>query len=751
MTGALATTLLAACSGGQLPPDDPPPATPPPAAPSAKPPAKAKPEFESPGGMWLPRQLTEHGETLKKLGLELDPAELADPTSHPLGAVVSLGGCSASFVSSRGLIATNHHCVTGALQYNSTPKENLLESGFYASKLGDERWNGPSARVYVTRSFRDVTDTVRKGLDQIEGDLARYEEIEKRTKQLVADCEKKTANVRCDVQGFFGGGEYLLIERLEIKDVRLVYAPARSVGSFGGEIDNWMWPRHSGDFAFYRAYVGKDGTPAEYSKDNVPYEPPHHLKLPSKPLRQGDLVFVAGYPGRTSRLYTAAEVREAVDWYYPRRIALFEEYLKLIRELSQDDEELKLKATPLEHGLANALKYTKGATEGLVKGGAAKRRDDAEAQLRQWIAADESRKQSYGEVFARMDALSEKRVKTREADAALRELLFLSKMLGVALEIVRMAEERPKPDAERDPEYQKRNWEQLLAGLKGLDRRYNQKLDRALMKKAIERALRLPKDERPAFVEIIVGKGDVDEKAIDRAVDALYSGTKLEDEATRVKLFETGKLQLLKYNRDPFIQLALKLRPLVEKWEDREKEYSGAMSLVRPLYVEAVRKHADAPVAPDANSTLRVTFGTVRGYRPKPGADRYVPFTKLEQILKKDTGQKPFDSPKPLLKAIRAGEYGPYRDEELGTVPVNFLSDTDITGGNSGSATLNEKGEIVGLAFDGNYEAMASDWVFMPEITRAIHVDMRYVLWMLDAVAGADRLLEEMGAEPALP
>ena len=235
--------------------------------------------------MWIPSQLgSAHAETLKKLGLELDPAQLSDPMAYPLGAIVSLGGCSASFVSPDGLVATNHHCVTGALQYNSTPQQNLLEQGYLAKTRADEKSIGPTGRVYVTQAFKDVTFDVRKDIEAIREDQERHNEIEKRTKALLAACEKDRPTVRCEVAAYDGGAQYLLIERLQIKDVRLVYAPHEGIGNFGGEIDNWRWPRHGGDFSFYRAYVGKDGKPAEYSAENVPFKPRQHLKLATKPL-----------------------------------------------------------------------------------------------------------------------------------------------------------------------------------------------------------------------------------------------------------------------------------------------------------------------------------------------------------------------------------------------------------------------------------------------------------------------------------
>lgn len=711
--------------------------------------------FENPGGMWMPEQIAEQSSTLRSLGLELDPAALAQPTSDTLSAIVSLGGCSASFVSDDGLIATNHHCSVGALQLNSTPKENLLRDGFLAKTRAEERSAGPTARVFVTRSLRDVTKDVTDGLAAIPSDLARQKKVEERTKALVAACEKGRPELRCSVAEFFGGGGYRLIEQLEIKDVRLVFAPHEGIGNFGGEIDNWRWPRHTGDVSFLRAYVGKDGKPAAYSEANVPYKPPHHLKLASKPLAAGDLVFVAGYPAVTNRLRTASEAAEALSWSYPHKIKWCEENIALLDQISSKSEELALKARPRARGLNNQLTKMRGIVDGLSKGALLEQRTRLDADLKKWIDADPARKAAYGDVLDKIAAIVAEDRKTREADLATWQMNRLVSLVSSAQVIVRVAEERAKPDAERDPAYQERNWARIEQEQTTMQKRYDRGLDRALFKLAIQRALRVPEKERPPFIAALLDKAEPTEAAIDKALGHLYDGTALEDLAARLALLRTATTADLAKSKDPMIQLAMKLRPAQKATEDRDHAEEGALLLLRPRYVEALRKFraetapSAPPIAPDANGTLRVTYGTVRGYRPKPEAPIYRPFTTISEMLQK-TGKHPFDTPGPLLDAAKAKRFGAYVDSALGEVPIDFLSDLDITGGNSGSATLNGRGEIVGLAFDGNYEAMASDWLFMPSVTRTIHVDMRYVLWLLDAVAGGDHLIKEMGGTPSV-
>jgi len=266
-------------------------------------------------GMWLPGQTPALGDKLKAAGLELSPADLGNLKAVPLNAIVSLGGCSASFVSPEGLVATNHHCVYGSIQYNSKPGQDYLTDGFLAKTYGDELPAAPGSRIYVIEDLRDVTAVMNKGITTKLSGLDRYNRLEANRKALIAECEKQ-ANRRCDVRPYFGGQTYFLQQQLEIKDVRLVYAPAGGIGNFGGETDNWQWPRHTGDFGFYRAYVAPDGSSVPYAKENVPYKPKSWLKIADKPLREGDFVMVAGFPGVTQRHWTAAEVRHNFEQVY---------------------------------------------------------------------------------------------------------------------------------------------------------------------------------------------------------------------------------------------------------------------------------------------------------------------------------------------------------------------------------------------------------------------------------------------------
>jgi hypothetical protein len=710
-------------------------------------------QYSNPGGMWMPSQMTlpGHVEAFQKMGVKLDAKLLSDPLAAPLAAVVSLGGCSASFVSPQGLVVTNHHCVQGALQINSTPQENLVENGFLAKTMADERSAGPAQRVLVAQAFKDVTKEMRDGLDKIADPSARKEESEKRLKQQIAACEKDRPGIRCQVSSFFRGGQYMLIENLEIRDVRLVYAPARSVGVYGGEIDNWAWPRHTGDFSFYRAYVGKDGKPADYSKDNVPYQPKHHLKVSAQGVRAGDFVMVTGYPGRTSRTETALETRHDVEWFYPYLIAYLKERYKIAEDHLKAGGETAIKAGVLKQGVQNGIENREGMLKGLTSGDLLQRKIELDKKVKAWAA--QPGREAHKQAIEKLEKLLTEEMRTAHADFDRGVAISGSRLLGTALQVTRWAEERPKKDADRKPGFQDRDLPRALAGQKQFGRQYDRTLDRASFRLGLVRALKQPEAQRPWLPLLLDAKkgAKIDEALIDKTLEAWYGAQQLEDEKVRLELLEKGTLAKLKASKDPFVRAAQRIWPMYKAEEKKEDARAGELLLVMPYYADAMREVLGGLLAPDANSTLRITYGTVKSFKPASKEPVDWPFTTGAQIIAKDTGKEPFDAPKKVLDAIKAKQYGPYADPALaGELPVCFLSDLDITGGNSGSATLNDKGELVGLAFDGTLEGVASDVVFNGATTRVIHVDARYMLWMMDALDGADHLVKEMGVTPQL-
>lgn len=704
-------------------------------------------------GMWMPQQVPELAAKLRALGFKGDAKSFADLTGQPMGAVVSLGGCTASFVSPDGLIVTNHHCVTGGLQFNSTPSRNLLKDGYLAKTREEELPNGPGSRVYVTTSVTDVTAAITGNIAATATDRERYDTIQRRVKERVAACEK--GGRRCNVASFFEGLKYFEIAQMEIKDVRLVYAPADGIGVFGGETDNWRWPRHTGDWSFLRAYVGKDGKPAAYAKDNVPFHPKHWLKVSQEGIKPGDLVFVTGYPGRTQRHQTYAQVKETTEWTMPRSIRLAQEQLAIIDQLTKQDKALAIKVAGKVQGLNNGLTNQKGMLEGLVRGGSLAKKQAQEKALEAWIAADPARQKKYGDVLPALRALQAESEKTRERNAMLMTLASASNYLSSAQTLYRLSVERAKVDIDREPGYQQRDWPRIREAQDRLQRTIDPTVDKALLRWALGLAAALPTEQRITALDEAAGlkagmaKTDAD-RAIDGFLQKLFAGTQLADRNFRMGLIGKSTAELVA-TKDSFVLLAAALDPLAEANREAAKNRGGAQARLMPRYMQALLAKAGGLVAPDANSTLRVTYGTVKGVDARDGL-YYKPQTTVAGIVEKNTGEGDFDAPKVQLDAIQAlhaGKKTPYIDAALKDVPVDFLSTVDTTGGNSGSPTLNAKGELVGLLFDGTYESVASNYLFDRVKTRSIHVDARYMLWNMTEVDGATNLVREMLGSPS--
>ncbi len=699
-------------------------------------------------GMWMPQQIPDLAARLRALGFVGDAAAFADLTGQPVGAVVSLGGCTASFVSPDGLIVTNHHCVVGGLQFNSTTQRDLLTDGFLARTRDEELSNGPGSRVFVTTSVKDVTADIMGRIDATATDRQRNDTIDRRIKERVATCEK--AGLRCSVTSFFEGLKYFEIAQLEIRDVRLVYAPAEGIGVFGGETDNWRWPRQTGDWSFLRAYVGKDGKPAAYSKDNVPYKPAHWLKVSAQGAKPGELVFVVGYPGRTMRHRTYAEIKETTEWALPRSVRLAEEQLALVEKLTANNKDMAIKLAGRIQGLNNGLTNNKGVLEGLVKGGALDQKDAQEKALVAWIAATPARQKQYGDVLPAMAALQAEGEKVRERNAVMGSLSSASQYLSAAQTLYRLSVQRPKSDLDREAGYQERDWSRIRESLDRLQRSLDATADRAFLRWALGLAAALRSDQRIDPSDRAVGlraglPGTEADRAIDLYLGRLYAGTKMGDRDVRLAMIDKSTADLLASN-DSFIALASALEPLAESMRETAKNRAGAYARLRPRYMQALLAKAGGLVAPDANSTLRVTYGQVKGVDAKDGLF-YKSQTGLAGILEKQTGEGDFNAPKHQIDTIRdflKSPKGPYLDPAIKDVPVNFLSTVDTTGGNSGSPTLNARGELVGLLFDGTYESVSSDYLFDEAKTRSIHVDTRYMLWNMAEVDGATNLIKEM-------
>jgi len=691
-------------------------------------------------GMWTPQQLPEIARPLKAAGLKLDPAQLADLTGDPLGAVVSLGNCTASFVSPQGLVATNHHCAYGAVQLNSTARKNLMTTGFNAGKMADEVTAGPSARIFVLERIDDVTAQVQSAIASATAPIERTRAVETLEKRLLSACETG-GGYRCRLYSFFGGNTYRLFKYMEIRDVRLVYAPPSSIGNFGGEVDNWMWPRHAGDFSFLRAYVGKDGKPAAYSKDNVPYQPKHWLKIADQPLRAGDFVMVAGYPGSTSRYALVGEFRSTQDWLYPTVSRTYKELVAMVQAAGAKNPDVAVKYASTVRGWENTLKNFDGQLEGFRRTNALAAKQAEESAVLAWLKKQRRSGEPALAAYNTIEALNAQSAKTRERDLTVPQLG--GTLGGAAVQLYRLSIERAKPDARRESGYQQRDVAGIEAVLKQMDKRYDSGMDSQLQAYWLNRYVGLPADQRVAELDKWIGGGDA--KAVADAVARMHKSA-LGKDAERTKWLNADRATF-EASTDPAIRYAVAVMPTLLKLEEARKTRAGELLVARPAYLKALadyRKAHGKAVYPDANSSLRITFGNVTGYTKLDGS-KQAPFTVVEEIVAKTTGKEPFDTPKAAIDAIKARHYAGLEDAKLGSVPVDFLSDLDITGGNSGSPVLDAHGKLVGLAFDGNWESVASNWVFDPVMTRMISMDQRYMRWVMTVVDPAPQLLQEMG------
>ena len=686
-------------------------------------------------GQWQPHQLPQLKAELKRIGITIPAEKLSDLSKHPMSAIVSTGGCSASFVSPDGLIVTNHHCVYDAIQRNSTAANNYIANGFLAKTRGQELPAGPNMIIYVTDKLENVSERVLKNLPATMSGRERYEEVQARIKGLIAECETDKS-IRCSVPSFHRGLEYYRIRQLMIRDVRLVYAPSDMIGEFGGDVDNFEWPRQTGDFGFLRAYVGKDGRPAEPSPNNVPYKSKDFLVVSAEGLKAGDPILLAGYPGRTSRYKLPSEIRWNRDVNFPVRVTNMVADLAVIAAATKGNPAHEVRYASVVKSTNNVLKKTQGLLDGFGRKDIAAVKDVQDAEFRSWYAKQGSKAGVSPTMLSDLDKLI-------AADMALQEEEFgmsvaiNSDLLKSARTLYRLAVESQKPNEKREAGFQERDVSFIKARLTRLEQSYVGSVDQARFVASLERYGKFDtKLHAPAFAPLLPQVA---------AVPAMYAKSELADTAKRLAWL--GKTpQAFAASSDPFIELAVKLHDAAMNLENRRKEIEGNLERVIPQYMSGViawKKSQGKPVYPDANSTLRVTYGTVAPYSPRDGLVKG-PFSTVEGIVEKHTGKSPFIAPTPLLEAVKAKRYGVFKDPVLGTVPVNFLSSADTTGGNSGSAVMNKRGELIGLNFDSTYESITKDWYFDSAITRAIHVDIRYMLWVMKEIDQADNLLAEM-------
>jgi len=690
-------------------------------------------------GMWTMDQIDKLDLQKKGLKIPLNEVYNNDGTSL-FDAIVNLGGGTSEFVSPKGLILTNHHVAYGAVQRASTQGTDYLTNGFLANSF-EEEIQAPGSSAMIIDEIKDVTDEVLAAGAKIKNKVKRQRAIDVKIQEMTDAIEEGKEDVTARINVMYEGQQYLLYIYKRFDDVRIVYMPPLAIGNYGGDIDNWMWPRHTGDFAYARVYVAPDGTGRKYHEDNVPYEPKKWLKISTRDLNEGDFTMIMGYPGRTSRYRTSHSVKFNREYYYPAWLKKASDVLAILDKAGQDSPEAAMAVAGMQKGIANYEKKYGGTVASMDKYEFLKETLKNEKKFMEFVRSDRKMKKKYGKVLDKIGALYGDQIANKKKDDILTAFGYWTGTLpSVANNIYYNVKEREKSDGDRDPKFSEKD---VQRGMERLHYRYMgfyEPAQKELLKYFLNNATKLPVTTRVKGIDGILAKNNM--KA-DEFVDFAFENTKLKDAEYAKSLIDMKSNELDALD-DPIVNLIAAIYDESEVMNKRNEKFGAEVTALRKIYMQGLREMSDEAVYPDANSSFRFTYGDVEGYSPKD-AVQYAPFTTLGGAVDKDTGERPFDLPPKLKELYETRDYSNWVDPDLNDMPIAFLHTTDITNGNSGSPVLNAYGEMIGIAFDGNLEAMLSDWKFDPAIQRTISVDIRYVMFITEKYAGADYLLEEMG------
>jgi len=675
-------------------------------------------------------------------GLKVTAADIFDPGKGGLvDAIVKVGGCTGSFVSPDGLIITNHHCAFGIVQQASAPGRDYISDGFLAAATKDEM-PGPGLTIRITDSYTDVSGEVLREIPDTADFTTRSKTISRHIREIEARAETEHPGKRAEVAEMFAGKSYVLFIYTFLRDVRAVYVPPRSVGEFGGETDNWVWPRHTGDFAFVRAYVGPDGSPADYSPDNVPYTPKRFLKIDPAGVEDGDNVFILGYPGRTFRHQSASFLAYEEDVRMPYVADLYRWEISVMESAGADDPEAAIRTAGRIKSLSNTMKNYTSKLEGMTRLGLTEARRSEDSALTAFISRDPALVARYGHLLGDLEGVYNRMRQDADLSLLLEYMNRSVVMLNTATSLLDAAFELRKPDLERSSRYMERNLAATRATLGRAGGDYVEQVDEMFLREFFLDASELDANHRIGAIDERVGASNV-EGGIDEFISMAYGATRLADSAFVMGCFGMDPDSLLALD-DPFLRLAADLRPFYEAERARSLEIRGALTKLNGEYAEARSLFLKKDFIPDANSTLRMTFGSIRGYAP---ADALYaePITTIRGVMEKTTGVEPFNTPGAIIDLARRKDFGRMASRELKTLPVCLLYNLDTTGGNSGSPLLNAAGDLVGVNFDRAYGATINDFAWDEGYSRSIAVDIRYVLWVTAKVAGAGRVIRELG------
>ncbi len=691
-------------------------------------------------GMWLPTQIKDL--PLKEKGMQIEAAELfIDGKPKLAKAVVNLGGGTAELVSKDGLLLTNHHVAFGAVQRASTKGTNYIEEGFLAKTREDEI-QAPGYYAKVLKEVRDVTDAVIAVRENIDDPVERRRAVKTKIKEMEEQIEGDRDDLDANIAEMYNGRQYLLYLYQRFDDIRIVYVPPKSIGNYGGDVDNWMWPRHTGDFAFMRIYMSPEGRGREYNENNVPYQAEAWLKIASQPLKPGDFTFIMGYPGRTTRYRTSYSVDYYQNYHYPNAIENYKELVDMLEQKSDESKQVAVKVASLIKGLNNVIKNYKGNLDGMREQNFFKQKQAFEQDVRRFIQKDPQHRERFGNLFKEIEAVYDKINAHRERDFILGSMRWTAGTLtSMANNIMYVAHQRALPEDERDPEFSEKDVQRRLQRLKFSYMNYNAGVDQMLFTRMLNKVFNLPEKQRIETLQYVQDEYE----SLDRFVQTVFENTQL-DSVAHVKSLYDKSLKELQDSDDPLLKFAEALYPEFKAKRERDRMVEARLTELRRKYMTLLKSYQDEMLYPDANGTMRFTYGYVKGYSPKD-AVWYKPFTTLSGVMEKDTGEPPFDVPETLKTLHSNNNFGGWEAEHLKDVPVAFTHTCDITGGNSGSPVLNARGNLVGIAFDGNYEALISDWKYLPDIQRTISVDIRYVLFITEKFGQAERILKEIGVK----
>lgn len=668
---------------------------------------------------------------LKKAGLIIDQTDIFNPGHVGLvDALVRVGGCTGSFISDEGLIITNHHCAFGAVQLASTAENDYLTNGFVA-RSHELEIEAKGLTIRITDSYEDVSSRVLAAAKQAKTPAERIQIIGQESKKIAEEAETKDPSIKAEVSEMFIGKSYVLFRYKTIEDVRLVYVPKRSIGEFGGEADNWVWPRHTGDYSFLRAYVGADGKPAKFSKSNVPYQPKKHLTINPNGVKEEDFTFILGYPGRTFRHRPAQYIEYQEKYLLPYTASLFGFQNVVMRDAGVDDKATEIALATRIQRNSNVRKNYQGKMKGLKNIDLVQQKKNEDAALLDFINSSSELKTKYGSLMTDIDNLYKDIFKDAERELWFGQIYNSTSLLNIARQINSFKTAMAK--STNPNEFFTSNVSALKESLKSTYGSYRQNVDVQIFKKMIEDAGNLPRNERVTAVD-----------GLKTSPENLLNNTKLKDENFVLNTLLTSSASLTSYS-DELLKFQTELNGQIQAMQPELARREGVLNQLMGDYVEVKEQFQKRNFIPDANSTLRLTYGYIRGYSPED-AVYMSPFTTIKGVIEKGrSGLSEYAYPKSILEAWEAKNFGQYEMKELGDVPVNILYNMDTTGGNSGSPIMNAKGELIGVNFDRAYDATINDFAWNESYSRSIGVDIRYVLWIADKIDNADFLLKEIG------